>query len=196
MASWETVVQNPLGHCKISERNTVVRWKEANKQELVPVWAWCTCQGTTPSKIKKHAGTSMLSSPAVLCPVLEKARYRLTSWALTQTASNWQPAGCWWENKREPEHFFYLKLWTTKEQILADNTEINDKKCENKCESQDEKHQTDSVTVFTVLVALAMQQVWSGQYGSLAQDLWHKFKKDSSHVRTKPEALTGLLTWG
>lgn len=137
MASWETVVQNPLGHCKISERNTVVRWKEANKQELVPVWAWCTCQGTTPSKIKKHAGTSMLSSPAVLCPVLEKARYRLTSWALTQTASNWQPAGCWWENKREPEHFFYLKLWTTKEQILADNTEINDKKCENKCESQE-----------------------------------------------------------
>lgn len=41
--------------------------------------------------------------------------------------------------------------------------------------------------MFTVLVALAMQQVWSGQYGSLAQDLWHKFKKDSSHVRTKPE---------
>ena len=38
-ASWETVVQNPLGHCKKSERNTVVRWKEANKQELVPVWA-------------------------------------------------------------------------------------------------------------------------------------------------------------
>lgn len=72
---------------------------------------------------------------------------------------------------------------------MQDNTDRNDKNwCENKCESQDEKHPSDSVSVFTVLVALAMQQVWSGQCGSLAQYLWHIFKKDSSHVRTKPEA--------
>ncbi len=32
-------VHSPLGHCKRLERNTVVKWKGANKQELVLVWA-------------------------------------------------------------------------------------------------------------------------------------------------------------
>lgn len=44
--------KNPLGHCKSLGRNTVVKWKEANKKKLVLVWAWCTCQSTMPRKIK------------------------------------------------------------------------------------------------------------------------------------------------
>lgn len=56
------VLQNPLGHCKRLKRNTVGKWKEANKQELVLVWAWCTM----PRKIKnKQTHRRELSSSAV-----------------------------------------------------------------------------------------------------------------------------------